>query len=306
MRVIETASLLELADILLESIGFDLDHAFGFHSGLSRPHTPNQQKEFTLFADQGEAFVDHDKGVENTEVNTVFSEDETLLFHFDYGDDWMFHVTCEKIETTKSRKRKPEILEVKGELPAQYPDHEDEWDSSEDEDEPKNVVAFNPKTNEQVSVSPDEEEDDYEAMLNRISSANETVIGKFAEHLQIKKLSKKTIEKHCSNIAFYGNDYVANYSDDEVTVDQASLSISGFLGSWFIRKCMWSSEAAIKEYITSFKKFYGWLHETEALSTEDHNDFLQMLKEEKNQWLETVRKYNDPDTDFEEVFSDYF
>lgn len=140
-----------------------------------------------------------------TEVNTVFSEGETLLFHFDYGDDWMFHVTCEKVETTKSRKRKPEILEVEGDLPEQYPDYEEECDRLEDEDVPKNIVAFNPKTNERISVNPSDEEDDYEAMANRISSANEKLIAKFATHLMLKNLSLKTIDKHCSNIRFYGN-----------------------------------------------------------------------------------------------------
>lgn len=303
VRVIETASLLELADILLESIEFELDHAFGFHSDLTQAHAPNQQKEFTCFADQGEAFVDHDRGVENTNVNEIFSEGETLLFHFDYGEDWMFFVTCEKIETTKSRRKKPEILEVEGDAPEQYPEEAEDWDSLESEEEPANIIAFNPKTNERISITPNDK-DDYEIMVTRISKANEKIIRKFADHLLFKKLSEKTVEKHCSNIDFYGNDYLIHYVEEEITVDQAPFFISNFLGSWFIRKCMWSSETALKENITSFKKFYGWLHDTGSLSSKDYGDFMQMLKEEKEQWLKTMRKYDDPDTDFEEVFSD--
>ena len=37
VRVVKTASLFELADVLLTAIGFDLDHAFGFHSSLKNP-----------------------------------------------------------------------------------------------------------------------------------------------------------------------------------------------------------------------------------------------------------------------------
>lgn len=124
VRVSETASLQELAEVLLESIGFEMDHAFGFHSNLKGPYAKNETKQFTLFSDHGDRNLDSDTGVENTAVNAVFSEKEVMLFHFDYGDDWRFIVTCEAIETTKSRKRKPEILEAPGEFPEQYPDYE--------------------------------------------------------------------------------------------------------------------------------------------------------------------------------------
>lgn len=307
VRIINTASLFELADALLSSIGFELDHAFGFHSNLTRPHAPNQKKEYSLFADQGEGLVDHDTGVENTEINTVFSEGETLLFHFDYGDDWMFQVTCEKIETSKSRKRKAEILEVKGELPKQYSDYEEEWISPEEaEPPPKNIIAFNPKTGKEVTLNPNNEESDYDARTKRLISQNEKLIHRFASYLNKKKISERTIEKHCSNIDFYGHDYVIHYTDDSLTLDKASHYIDGFLGSWFIRKCMWADEAAIKAYITSFKKFYGWLHETGALPKEIYDEFLQSIKDSKDTWLATMRKYDDPDCDIEDVFSDYF
>jgi hypothetical protein len=53
-----------------------------------------------------------------------------MLFHFDYGDDWHFIVTCVKTEETKSQFRKPKILEKQGTPPEQYPD----YDEDEDED----------------------------------------------------------------------------------------------------------------------------------------------------------------------------
>ena len=122
VRVLESCTLFDLANILLTSIGFDMDHSFGFHSDLKSPYAKNMKKQFTLFADNGDKYIESDTGVESTEVRKAFKEGETLLFHFDYGDDWMFHVKCLSIESDSSRKKKPEILEVKGEFPEQYPE----------------------------------------------------------------------------------------------------------------------------------------------------------------------------------------
>ena len=84
------------------------------------------KREFTVFADQGEGRLECDTGVKDTEVCDVFTEGEKMLFHFDYGDDWIFIVQCLSIEKTNSRKQKPEILEVVGTFPEQYPDYDDE------------------------------------------------------------------------------------------------------------------------------------------------------------------------------------
>lgn len=127
VRVLDRETLLNLADVLLDSVGFELDHAFGFHSSLKSPYDRNMEREFTAFADHGDANIDSDTGVENTDVSDVFKKGDKMLFHFDYGDDWCFLVQCISIEKTPSRKRNPEILEVIGEFPEQYPDyHEDE------------------------------------------------------------------------------------------------------------------------------------------------------------------------------------
>ena len=150
--------------------------------------------------------------------------------------------------------------------------------------------------------SDSDSDSDYDEMVERISSKNKATLLKFEAYLQKKKLSVKTIKQHSSNIAFYGNSFIMNYADEEMTVDKAPFYINTFLGSWFIRKCMWASQPSIKSYITSFKKFYGWLHEEGSLTTEDHKEFLQMIKDEKDEWLETMRKYDDSDVDFEDIF----
>ncbi len=101
-------------------------------------------------------------------------------------------------------------------------------------------------------------EEDYEVMQERIQKANARYLDAFYVHLtKEKKLTEKTALKHANNVAFFGNDFVLNYESE--TLDQAIPFIGGYLGSWFIRKCMWSTPKAINENITSFKKFYVWM-----------------------------------------------
>lgn len=145
VRVIERSTLFDLADALLNAIGFDLDHAFGFHSSLKSPYDKNMEREYTLFADQGEARMASDTGVEKTLISEVFKEKDKMLFHFDYGDDWMFVVQCVAIEQTSSRKRKPEVLEVSGQFPEQYPDCDDEWEDDV-------AIGINPMTGERIET----------------------------------------------------------------------------------------------------------------------------------------------------------
>ncbi|MDF1875671.1 hypothetical protein JHD48_07985 [Sulfurimonas sp. SAG-AH-194-I05] len=48
---------------------------------------------------------------------------------------------------------------------------------------------------------------------------------------------------------------------------------------------MWSSPATVKENITSFKKFYKYLHELSLVSNEDLQSMNEAIKEEKENWL---------------------
>ncbi|MFC5050817.1 hypothetical protein ACFPK9_09340 [Rubritalea spongiae] len=297
VRVTENTSLFDLAAVLLESIGFDLDHAFGFHSSPNGPYDRNETKEYTLFADQGDGRLDSDTGVENTPVSAAFSEKETMLFHFDYGDDWLFPVTCEAIETTSSRKRKPEILEVKGDFPVQYPPLDEDWDQPINEEDltPPNVISFS-----MPSDDTGEDLDDEEAEYERIFDFNAKIVDEFAIYQLANKVSQATINKHCRNVLFFGNDFLLNYEGLSLTDDPSF--IDEYLGNWFIRKCMWSDEKSIKENITSFKKFYAWAASHKKIDQQDYDELLLTIKEMKDTWIQRVKDYNNPDKQIEDIF----
>ncbi len=49
-----------------------------------------------------------------------------MLFLFDYGDEWIFHVQCLSVETSEKGKKYPVVIESHADAPEQYPDFEEE------------------------------------------------------------------------------------------------------------------------------------------------------------------------------------
>src|SRR5437764_7840611 len=82
--------LYKLAEAIVSAFDFDFDHAFGFYTGLTPAKMWRTPPKFELFADMGEADVDV-RGVKKTRIAEAFPKvGHTMLFLFDYGDDWHF------------------------------------------------------------------------------------------------------------------------------------------------------------------------------------------------------------------------
>ncbi|MFT4177759.1 MAG: hypothetical protein QM627_14065 [Luteolibacter sp.] len=123
LQLSASATLESLAATILDAAGFAMDHCFGFYDNLEYPYHSNE--EYTLFADMGEADKPEDTGVRNTRIESVFTPGKTMIFLFDYGDDWWFPVTCMGEAESRAFK-KPKILSTTGTPPEQYPDYEDD------------------------------------------------------------------------------------------------------------------------------------------------------------------------------------
>jgi len=115
-------SLYRLAEAIVAAFGFDFDHAFGFYSGLTDPTMMNVLPRYELFADMGEADPGV-LGVKKTKAAQAFPAiGHTMLFLFDYGDEWHFRVTLRKTAKKIAKVRYPRIIATRGEAPEQYPD----------------------------------------------------------------------------------------------------------------------------------------------------------------------------------------
>ena len=146
----------------------------------------------------------------------------------------------------------------------------------------------------------------YEDIVKAIHRRNESLIYNFAGKLKREGLSEKTIKKHVDNVSFFLNEYVAyqdiSENENEITLCNAEEGIDlidDFLGNWFIRKAMWSDESSIKSNITSIKKFYKFMQSLNLISKDDLKYLEKEIKENKNRWIETVNRYNNPDEEFD-------
>ena len=116
-------SLYDLAEFLIKTLGFDFDHAFEFCDNLKNPY---QSKErYTLFADIGETDDPDEPGVKDTLVSAVFRPKRKMVFHFDYGDDWFFLVTCTAVKESAAKRKFKKVVSTQGTPPVQY-EYEDE------------------------------------------------------------------------------------------------------------------------------------------------------------------------------------
>jgi len=115
-----------------------------------------------------------------------------------------------------------------------------------------------------------------------------------------KGISKATANKHRENIDFYINAFLLYESPKHASegVDEVGV----FLGYWFIRKAMWANESNIKSNATSLKKFYEFLEERGEVDSEAVKDMKERIKEDLPEWIATVKRYDDPSVDPDNVW----
>jgi len=142
----------------------------------------------------------------------------------------------------------------------------------------------------------DKEFKEWEKEVENTEKKNSLLINSFQKYLSSKSLKQETIQNHVNNVDFFVNNFLLRY--EIIPAEEGSYKIGEFLGDYFIRKAMWSTKAAIKENIASFKKFYTFLNEIEKVSDEDLFEMKLMIKEEKSTWLERVEKFNNSGVDW--------
>jgi len=119
-REIEVESRRSLADLAKAIVGafdFEFDHAFGFYS--SGRDLRRAKPKFELFADMGEET--NAGSVKKTRIKEAFPNvGHTMLFLFDYGDDWRFVVEVTGVGEKEPGARYPRVLKKVGASPEQY------------------------------------------------------------------------------------------------------------------------------------------------------------------------------------------
>lgn len=145
-----------------------------------------------------------------------------------------------------------------------------------------------------------DEYEKYELDCKKIKNENQKLIDEFQKYLESKKLSDKTIDKHVYNVDFYINDFLLY--EEPLKAHEGVSKIDSFLGYWFIRKALWASVTSIKENISSLKHFYTFLHQNGEVKSEELNEMKQDIKENKEEWIENLKAYDDPNIDLDDIW----
>ena len=124
----------------------------------------------------------------------------------------------------------------------------------------------------------------YEREASAIRKENEAHLKEFEDYLNAKGLSAKTIKRHLENVDFYINTYLLY--EEANRIDAGCTMVNGFLGSFFIRKCMWSTPATIRQNAASLKKFYKCMLEKGHITKDDFDYLQEEIKEGMPEWIE--------------------
>lgn len=136
--------------------------------------------------------------------------------------------------------------------------------------------------------------DFYENNCKNIIETNNQLLALFEEDLVQAGLASKTISRHLSNVDFYINTYLLR--EDACSMEYGVSMIDGFLGDFFIRKCMWSTPGNIKSTATSIKKFYKSMLGHGKITKRDFDHLCSEIKNDMETWQMNCEIYNDPDS----------
>jgi len=116
-------SLYQFAEAIIKAFDFFFDHCFAFYGDVNSHPSSRQEEIYELFVDIGEEpTATHAKGVKKTRVEKAFAGiGKTMMFMFDYGDDWRWSVTLKKIRPMLEGEKLPKVVKSVGNAPKQYP-----------------------------------------------------------------------------------------------------------------------------------------------------------------------------------------
>lgn len=133
---------------------------------------------------------------------------------------------------------------------------------------------------------------DYLDFSEQNEDTNHEYLLLFQEDLENAGLKQKNIYNHLSNADLSINDFSGNRMN--VTMEEGVTMLGGFLGDYFIRKCMWSSPSTVKTTTASLKKFYKSMAKHRKIEKKDYDYVCRDIKESMEYWQESCKSYNNP------------
>lgn len=128
VKYIEADSKTTLYDLhlcILQEIDFDYDHLFEFYIGR------NHRNHSFTFVDEDDFDFEPDEVFSKLWIEKIFTgmpKGMKLIYHFDFGDDWMFEITKTRAKARPENNADsgyPRVIKSEGVNPVQYPNCEE-------------------------------------------------------------------------------------------------------------------------------------------------------------------------------------
>ncbi len=106
------ASLTRLADAIIDAVEFDYDHLYRFV----------YRDSMGVMVSANHSYMEEPPSADEVRVGDLPLElGASMVFHYDFGDDWRFKVKLERVDPPADNDvQAPKILAEKGESPSQY------------------------------------------------------------------------------------------------------------------------------------------------------------------------------------------
>ncbi len=114
-------TLIDVHFMIQRLVDFDDDHLHAFFAGR------NWRDRKVTFGEPADSPFAVNEG-EETPLSSVFplSKGHKLHYHFDFGDDWLFEITCRRNAKPADPKVKyPRLVQEEGRRPKQYESEEE-------------------------------------------------------------------------------------------------------------------------------------------------------------------------------------
>ncbi len=134
------------------------------------------------------------------------------------------------------------------------------------------------------------DEERYEAACEQVRAENNHYLDIFERDLADAGFADSTINRHLDNVTFYLNDFLLYY--DINRMEDGCAQVHDFLGDFFIRKCMWSTPAAIRQYCASLKKFYKSMLDAGLIQRASYDLLLDEIRYGKEDWCSRCERFN--------------
>lgn len=153
---------------------------------------------------------------------------------------------------------------------------------------------------ERLEKAENEGQDDTTDFIEEIEKQSELVLQMLEIYFE-NKVAQKTLSKYLTYTSLY-LDYAASREGAYLPEALDSFYLSGYFGDWYISHNWSSTVQSTKDSIVALTRMAQMFEALGLMDKKAVEALKRNFKEDKEEWLERMALFNDPDRDYEEYF----